>query len=122
MGSYLSRDITPTDNQDSTSDDYQDEDPPTDEDPVKSAWYDDYEERVSPTYNEVVGNFPEIADLLLPNHNPLELIEWENFRKKDENYFQTLRQKLRENVENDTDNSKSANAKVQAPVSTTSRS
>lgn len=122
MGSYLSRDITPTDNQDSTSDDYQDEDPPTDEDPVKSAWYDDYEERVSPTCNEVVGNFPEIADRLLPNHNPLELIEWENFRKKDENYFQTLRQKLRENVENDTDNSKSANAKVQAPVSTTSRS
>lgn len=119
MGSYLSRDINATDNQDSTSDDYQDEDPPADDDTVKSARDDDYEERVSPTYNEVAGNFPEIADLLLPRLTPLDRTNLEKIQTEDENYFQTLRQK-REN-ENGTDISQIASAKVQAPDSATSR-
>lgn len=69
---------------------------------------------------KIAGNFPEIADLLLPKRGPLERDNLENLRRKDENYFKTRGQK-REN-ENDRDNSNSANVKVQAPGLATSRS
>ncbi|XP_020605297.1 uncharacterized protein LOC110044119 [Orbicella faveolata] len=120
MGSFTSRDVPPTDNQASTSDGYEDEDPPTDEETVNSARHDDYEERVSPTYNEVVGNFPETADLLLPRHNPLEHKNWENLRREDEKNWKRTRPKG-EN-ENERENSQNTNVKVQAPSSAMSRS
>jgi len=120
MGAFISRDAPPTNNETSTGDGYEDEDPPTDEETGKSARHGDYKERVSPTYNEVVGNFPETADLLLPRHTPLELKNRENLRREDEKNFQTSRQK-REN-ENDRNNSQNVNAKVKAPSSAMSRS
>ena len=71
-------------------------------------------------FTQVAGNFPEIADLLLPKHTPLELRNWKTLRSEDEYNSQAPQQK-REN-ENDRDNSKSVNAKVQVPDSATLRS
>ena len=72
------------------------------------------------SFTQVVGNFPETANLLLPRHTPLELKNRENLRREDEKNFQTSRQK-REN-ETDRNNSQNVNAKVKAPSSAMSRS
>ena len=69
------------------------------------------------TFTQVAGNFPEIADLLMPRPGPLELDNWENIQREDEKNFQKQQQKIKN--ENDRDNSNSANAKVQASGSAT---
>ncbi|XP_078372918.1 uncharacterized protein LOC144656569 [Oculina patagonica] len=118
MGSSTScNDVPPPDNQASKSDGYEDEEPPTDDETSASPGHDDCEDRVSLKHNELADNIPEIADLLLPIHNPLEHVNWEHLRKEDQKRF-----KETQNNENENGNPQTTNNKVKAPTSAMSRS